>query len=298
MAELITYSQRNSFSSNEIHDIETLQNTIALDSDNHSYHLPKTFTLTFPPFLLRKIVSEMIATFLLVFVTCGASALNGSNDARVSQLGASIAGGLIVTVMIYSVGHISGAHMNPAVTLAFAVSKHGQFPWIQVPFYWLAQIIGATVSSFVLKAMLNPITNLGTTTPSGTSLQAFIMEVVVTFCMMFVASAVATDTRAVGELAGLAVGSSVCITSILAGPVSGGSMNPARTLGPALASKRFNSLWVYFLGPVIGTLSGALSYNFIRLDRSLKSESQRMSSFQLRRLKDKEVANLNASDIS
>lgn len=162
MTELVTYPPRHSFSSNEIHNIETVQNTIAMESDTYSYHLPNSFTLTFPPFLLRKashaqiqsplifstfsnqriiviiiygnlqIVSELIATFLLVFVTCGAAALNGSNDGKVSQLGASIAGGLIVTVMIYSVGHISGAHMNPAVTLAFAVSKHGQFPWIQV----------------------------------------------------------------------------------------------------------------------------------------------------------------------
>ncbi|XP_020590316.1 aquaporin NIP2-1-like isoform X1 [Phalaenopsis equestris] len=286
-----------SFSSNETHVVETVQNTTAMASHVRPYHLPKTFTLTFPPFLLRKVVSEMIATFLLVFVTCGAAALNESGGAKVSQLGASIAGGLIVTVMIYSVGHISGAHMNPAVTLAFAASKHGQFPWIQVPFYWSAQITGATISSFALKVMLNPITNLGTTTPSGTALQALIMEVVVTFCMMFVASAVATDTRAVGELAGLAVGSSVCITSILAGPISGGSMNPARTLGPALASKRFNSLWVYFLGPFIGTLLGALSYNFIRLDKFQKSEPQKLSSFKLRRWENDEVAKLNNSSI-
>ncbi|XP_020590317.1 aquaporin NIP2-1-like isoform X2 [Phalaenopsis equestris] len=241
-----------SFSSNETHVVETVQNTTAMASHVRPYHLPKTFTLTFPPFLLRKVVSEMIATFLLVFVTCGAAALNESGGAKVSQLGASIAGGLIVTVMIYSVGHISGAHMNPAVTLAFAASKHGQFPWIQVPFYWSAQITGATISSFALK---------------------------------------------VGELAGLAVGSSVCITSILAGPISGGSMNPARTLGPALASKRFNSLWVYFLGPFIGTLLGALSYNFIRLDKFQKSEPQKLSSFKLRRWENDEVAKLNNSSI-
>ncbi|PKA66643.1 Aquaporin NIP2-2 [Apostasia shenzhenica] len=302
--------QRHSFSSNEIHDIDTIQKPISISmapSENYSSHPPK---LIFPPFLFRKwnmvekmiyilsaiqqAVSEAISTFLLVFVTAGAAALHGSDGRRVSQLGASVAGGLIVTVMIYSVGHISGAHMNPAVTLAFAVSKHGQFPWIQVPFYWSAQITGATLSSFILKALLHPIKNLGTTTPAGTPLQALIMEVVVTFCMMFVASAVATDTRAVsvsvGELAGLAVGSSVCITSIFAGPISGGSMNPARTLGPALASNRFDELWVYFLGPVIGTLSGAWAYNFIRFDSSPMPETQKLSSFKLRRLQSQEAA--------
>ncbi|KAI0494641.1 hypothetical protein KFK09_024782 [Dendrobium nobile] len=260
-------------------------------------HRSRLLPITLPPFLLRKVVSEIISTFLLVFVSCGVGALHLSDDTRVSQLGVSIASGLIVTVMIYSVGHISGAHMNPAVTFAFAVSKHAQFPWIQVPFYWLAQLTGAIISSFVLKALLHPIKNLGTTTPAGTPLQALIMEIVVTFIMMFVTSAVATDTRAVGELAGLAVGSSVCINSILAGPVSGGSMNPARSLGPALASKRFNSLWVYFLGPVVGTLLASFSYNFIRFDKSRKGEPQKTPSLKLRRLQSQEAAAADASDI-
>ncbi|XP_072980666.1 aquaporin NIP2-1-like [Typha angustifolia] len=224
----------------------------------------------------------MIATFLLVFVTCGAAALSKSDLHRVSQLGASVAGGLIVTVMIYAVGHISGAHMNPAVTLAFAVSKH--FPWIQVPFYWSAQLTGAMMAAFILREILHPITDLGTTTPAASELQAFVMEVVVTFSMMFVTSAVATDSKAVGELAGLAVGSAVCITSILAGPVSGGSMNPARTLAPAVASKKYDGLWVYFLGPVLGTLTGAWSYNFIRVTEKSPQPIQNLSSFKLRRL--------------
>ncbi|KAI0507009.1 hypothetical protein KFK09_013127 [Dendrobium nobile] len=276
-----------SLSSNEVHDMDTVQDS------KYSRLL-----IAFPPFLLRKVLSEFISTFLLVFVTCGVVALHRNDEKRVSRLGASVASGLVVTVMIYSVGHISGAHMNPAVTFAFAVSKHGQFPWIQVPFYWLSQLSGATFASFVLKALLNPITELGTTTPAGTALQALIMEIVVTFCTMFVASAVATDTRAVGELAGLAVGSSVCITSILAGPISGGSMNPARSLGAALASNRYESLWVYFLGPIIGTLSGAWSYNFIRFDPSEKPEPLKISSFKLRRSESQQAADVVGSDIA
>ncbi|KAL5582295.1 hypothetical protein UlMin_014737 [Ulmus minor] len=227
---------------------------------------------------LRKILAEIISTFLLVFMTCGAGALNGSNNQRVSQLGASVAGGLIVTVMIYAVGHISGAHMNPAVTLAFATFLH--FPWIQVPFYAAAQLTGAISAAFTLREILDPIKRIGTTTPSGTDAQALVMEIVVTFCMMFVTSAVATDTKAVGELAGIAVGSSVCITSILAGPVSGGSMNPARTLGPALASKEYKALWVYIVGPVTGTLLGSLAYRLIRV--SDKPVHQISPSFSLR----------------
>ncbi|KAL2528729.1 Aquaporin NIP1-1 [Forsythia ovata] len=169
----------------------------------------------YPSDFLNKVVAEIIATYLLVFVTCGSAALSASDEHRVSKLGASVAGGLIVTVMIYAVGHISGAHMNPAVTLAFAAVRH--FPWKQVPFYAAAQVTGATSAAFTLRVLLHPIKHVGTTSPTGTDIQALIMEIVVTFSMMFITSAVATDTKAIGELAGIAVGSAVCITSILAG---------------------------------------------------------------------------------
>ncbi|KAK9119267.1 hypothetical protein Scep_017360 [Stephania cephalantha] len=209
----------------------------------------------YPPGFLRKVVAETIATFLLVFVTCGSAALSAtSNQHKVSQMAASVAGGLIVTVMIYAVGHVSGAHMNPAVTIAFAA----------VPLYAAAQLTGAIVASFTLRELLHPIERIGTTSPSGSDLQALVFEIVVTFSMMFITSAVATDTKARGELGGIAVGSAVCITSILAGPISGGSMNPARTIGPAIASRYYKGLWVYLVGPLMGTLLGALSYNFVR----------------------------------
>lgn len=267
----------------EIHDIAIAQS--AAKSQKHALlaHLP--------PLFVQKMVAEAIATFLLVFVTCGAAALSKKNESSVSKLGASVAGGLIVTVMIYAVGHISGAHMNPAVTLAFAAFRH--FPWLQVPFYWSAQLTGAIISGFTLRCVLHPLIELGTTMPSSTSFQALVMEIIVTFTMMFVTSAVATDTKAVGELAGLAVGSSVCIASIFAGPISGGSMNPARTLGPALASKEYKGLWVYFVGPVTGTLLGAGAYKFIReSDSSMNvSSSQKLSSFKLRRLQSQDSSN-------
>ncbi|KAI3831910.1 hypothetical protein MKX03_022282 [Papaver bracteatum] len=235
----------------------------------------------YPPDFVRKVVAEMVATFMLVFATCGAAALSESDERRLSKLGASIVGGLIVTVMIYAVGHVSGAHMNPAVTCAFAAIRH--FPWKQVPIYAAAQLTGALVASFTLRKLLHPIKNLGTTSPSGTDLQALVMEIVVTFSMMFVTSAVATDTKAVGELAGLAVGSAVCITSILAGPVSGGSMNPVRTIGPAIASKHYKGLWVYFVGPLTGTLLGASIYNIIRDSNKPVPAKSGSSSFRIGR---------------
>ncbi|KAF8023906.1 hypothetical protein BT93_F1181 [Corymbia citriodora subsp. variegata] len=225
--------------------------------------LKRLYGKHYPPGFHRKVVAEIIATYLLVFVTCGSAALSASDESRVSRLGASVAGGLVVTVMIYAVGHISGAHMNPAVTLAFAAVRH--FPWNQVPLYAAAQLTGAVSAAFTLRILLDPIKNIGTSSPSGSDAQALTMEIVVTFCMMFVTSAVATDTKAIGELAGIAVGSAVCITSILAGPISGGSMNPARTIGPALASSYFKAVWVYVVGPVTGTLLGAWSYNLIRV---------------------------------
>ncbi|KAK9698351.1 hypothetical protein RND81_08G098100 [Saponaria officinalis] len=245
-----------------------------------------SFNYHYPPEFIRKVVAEVVATFLLVFVTCGAAALSATtDDRRIPKLGASLAGGMIVTVMIYAVGHISGAHMNPAVTLAFAAIRH--FPWNQVPLYAAAQLTGSIGAGFTLRALLHPIEQVGTTSPSGTDVQALIMEIVVTFTMMFVTSAVATDSKAVGELAGIAVGSSVCITSILAGPISGGSMNPARTLGPALASGYYKSIWLYFVGPIIGTLLGVWSYDFIRFEdnNQIHAISSGSSSFKLRRMK-------------
>ncbi|GJN29222.1 hypothetical protein PR202_gb17422 [Eleusine coracana subsp. coracana] len=270
--------------SNEIHDLSTVQS----GSVPTMYFPEKALADLFPPHLLKKVISEVVATFLLVFVTCGAASIYGEDNKRISQLGQSVAGGLIVTVMIYATGHISGAHMNPAVTLSFACFRH--FPWIQVPFYWAAQFTGAMCAAFVLKAVLHPVQVIGTTTPSGPHWQALVVEIVVTFNMMFVTCAVATDSRAVGELAGLAVGSAVCITSIFAGPVSGGSMNPARTLAPAVASNVYSGLWIYFLGPVIGTLSGAWVYTYIRFEEAPADAPQKLSSFKLRRMQSQSLA--------
>ncbi|KAK6928188.1 Major intrinsic protein [Dillenia turbinata] len=230
----------------------------------------------YPPGFIKKVVAELIATFLLVFMTAGAAAISNTDQTRIAKLGASIVGGLIVTVMIYAVGHISGAHMNPAVTIAFASARH--FPWRQ------HYTRGAISAAMILKVLLHPIKLIGPTSPSGSYVQALVTEIVVTFNMMFVTLAVATDTKAIGELAGLAVGSAVCITSIFAGPVSGGSMNPARTLGPAIASENFKGLWIYFVGPVTGTLLGAWSYTFIRVtDKPVHALTPGQASFKLRR---------------
>ncbi|XP_022741039.1 aquaporin NIP2-1-like [Durio zibethinus] len=244
----------------------------------------KSFQKYYPPDFPRKVFAEIIATYLLVFVTCGSAAISSIDENKISRLGASIAGGLVVTVMIYAVGHVSGAHTNPAVTLAIASVRH--FPWKQVPFYAAAQLIGATSASFTIRVLLHPKKHVGTTSPSGSDFQALIMEIIVIFSMMFIASAVTIDTKAVGELAGIAVGSAVCITSTWLGKtISGGSMNPARTIGPALACAEYKGIWVYVVGPVIGTLTVAWSYNLIRMtDKPVHAISPLSFSFKLRRM--------------
>lgn len=208
-------------------------------------------------------VAEIISTFILVFTGCGAVMVNEISNGKVTSVGVSLAFGLVVTIMIYAVGHISGAHMNPAVTLAFAVARH--FPWTQVPLYAAAQCIGSITASFMLRWILHPAAYEGATLPTGSDVQSFLLEIVITFILMFVIAAVSTDTRACGELAGIAVGSAVALNALMAGSISGASMNPARSLGPATASGNYHSLWVYMAGPTIGALMGMLTYNCIRL---------------------------------
>uniref|UniRef100_A0A1D1XC49 Putative aquaporin NIP-type n=1 Tax=Anthurium amnicola TaxID=1678845 RepID=A0A1D1XC49_9ARAE len=227
--------------------------------------------------LIQKMIAEAVGTFFVVFAGCGSVAVNKIYGS-VTFPGVCLTWGLIVMVMVYAVGHISGAHFNPAVTITFAIFR--RFPFKEVPLYIFAQLSGSALASCALYEILHtkPAHFFGTT-PVGSDMQSFILEIIISFLLMFVISGVATDNRAIGELAGIAVGSTITLNVFVAGPVSGASMNPARTLGPAIVMQNYKGIWVYMLGPVIGTVCGGFVYNLIRFTDKPLREITKSGSF-------------------
>jgi MIP family channel proteins len=213
----------------------------------------------------RRLTAELVGTFALVFAGCGAVMVEAKTGA-LGHVGVAITFGLVIMAMIYAVGHISGAHLNPAVSLAFALNRH--FPWTKLLGYWAAQLAGAFAAAALLRASLGNIAHVGATLPSGSERQSFLWEVVLTFFLMFVIMAVATDTRAVGEAAAIAIGATVGLDAMFGGPISGASMNPARSIGPAFVSGDLHALWVYIAAPLVGAALGAAIYGFLRGDGS------------------------------
>ena len=211
--------------------------------------------------LARVLVAEAIGTFALVFAGCGAVMVEAKTHA-LGQVGVALTFGLVIMAMIYAVGHVSGAHFNPAVTFSFALTRH--FPWSRASVYWVAQLAGALTAALLLRASLGDIANVGATQPSGSEAQSFVWELVMTAFLMFVILAVATDTRAIGEAAAIAIGGTIALDALFGGPISGASMNPTRSLAPALVSGDLHALWLYIVAPVIGASVGALAYQFVR----------------------------------
>ena len=205
---------------------------------------------------MRPLAAEFLGTFALVFFGCGAVA-NGLPPTSVA-----LAFGLAIAVMIYAFGHISGAHFNPAVSIGFAVGRHR--PWSHVATYAAAQVLGAVAAAGALRLTLGPDVALGATHPAGSDLQAFAWEALLTFFLMLVITAVATDDRAVGEAAAIAIGGAVALGALVGGPVSGASMNPARSIGPALVSGDLAGLWIYIAAPIVGATAAALVYGRLK----------------------------------
>ena len=209
----------------------------------------------------RVLAAEAIGTFALVFAGAGAVMVDAKTGA-LGHVGVAITFGLVIMVMIYAVGHISGAHFNGAVTFAFALTRH--FPWPRAAGYWLAQLTGAIVAALLLRASLGDVADVGATLPAGSQAQSFFFELVMTAFLMFVILAVATDTRAVGEAAAIAIGGTIALDAMFGGPISGASMNPMRSIGPAIASGNFHALWLYVVAPLLGAALGGLAYQVVR----------------------------------
>jgi aquaporin NIP len=215
------------------------------------------------PDLLRRVSAEAFAAFALVFAGCGAVVADAVYDGALGTLGIALVFGLVIMVMVYAVGHLSGAHINPSVTFAFTLTRH--FPIRDALAYIPAQLAGASAAAAVLYGVWpDKPAHLGATIPSIGPGHALLYEVVLTAFLMFTIMAVATDARAVGPSAAIAIGGVIGLDALFGGPVTGASMNPARSFGPALVADEWHDFWIYVVGPFVGATLGALAYQLVR----------------------------------
>jgi aquaporin Z len=212
--------------------------------------------------MLKKCIAEYIGTFILVFAGTSAIVVNDLSGGTITHVGIAMVFGLVVASVIYTIGDISGAHINPAVTIAFWYAK--RFPGKAVLPYITSQVLGALSASILVYALFLTHDTLGATVPSGSSSQSFILEVVLTFILMLTIINVAAGAKEKGIIAGVAIGSVVGLLALFAGPISGASMNPARSIGPALISGHLNELWLYIAAPIIGACLAIICCRCIR----------------------------------
>jgi aquaporin NIP len=206
---------------------------------------------------LKPLVAEFIGTFALVFTGTGAIVINDVSGGGVTQVGIALTFGLVILAMIYAAGDISGAHFNPAVTSGFWLS--GRFPGKRVFPFILSQCVGALAASGILHFLFPTHATLGTTLPAGTNGQSFVLELILTFLLMFVILNVSTGAKEKGITAGIAVGAVIGLEAMFAGPICGASMNPARSLAPAIVSGHLEHLWIYLTAPFTGAALGVFA---------------------------------------
>ena len=216
---------------------------------------------------MKKYYAEILGTFALVFCGTGAIIINQESAGVITHPGIAFTFGLVVMVMIYALGPISGAHLNPAVTIAFTVAK--RFPLNQVLPYIISQAVGAFVASLTLKFLFIGNEFLGATMPAGTDLQSFVLELILTFFLMLVIINVATGSKEQGMFAGLAIGSTVLLEAMFAGPICGASMNPIRSISPAVVSGHLEHLWIYLTAPTIGAILAIFVWRAIRTETNV-----------------------------
>lgn len=210
---------------------------------------------------MKKYIAEFIGTFVLVFCGTGAIIVNEITHGTVTHAGVAATFGLVVMAMIYSLGEISGAHLNPAVTIAFAINKI--FPVKEIFPYIISQFTGALLASYILKFLFPTSVLLGATLPAGNAMQSFILEILLTLFLILVILRVATGAKEKGITAGLAIGGIVLLEAMFAGPICGASMNPARSLAPAIAANHLKHIWIYLTAPVIGAMGAILIHRII-----------------------------------
>jgi aquaporin Z len=211
---------------------------------------------------VKKLCAEFIGTFALVFAGTGAIVIDEVSGGIVSHVGVALTFGLIVLAMIYTLGDISGAHINPAVTIGFCVAR--RFEVRQAAPYIASQCAGALVASGALHLLFPQNALLGTTLPAGSAMQSFILETILTAILMFVILGVSTGSQEKGITAGIVVGAVIALEAMFAGPICGASMNPARSLAPAIVSGHFRAIWVYLFAPVVGAIIGVLGCRCVR----------------------------------
>ncbi len=218
--------------------------------------------------LKARFTAEFIGTFIMVFAGCGAIVVQTLTGA-LGHAGVALTWGFVIVSLIYTFGHISGAHFNPAVSIAFTVMK--EFDKRDLPFYILAQVLGSIFAAFVLYLMfigevkdVSELAYLGYTLHRGSQMQAFIMEFILTFILMLVICGSAVHGKAIKSFAGLAIGLTVGLEAMFAGPVTMASMNPARSLGPALVSGNLQSLWLYIFATILGAISAVFVYKILK----------------------------------
>lgn len=213
---------------------------------------------------MKKYISEFIGTFAMIFCGTGAMTINEVTGGDVTHVGIAITWGFIVIAMIYAFGDISGAHFNPAVSIAFAFAK--KFSWKEVPKYIIAQILGAFLASLLLLFLFPTSEVYGATIPTIDPMRAFVLEIILTFILMLTIINVSTGSKEVGIVAGIAIGGVVLLEAMFAGPVTNASMNPARSIAPAFVSGNLQHLWLYILAPVIGAILAVSTCKLVKDD--------------------------------
>ncbi|KAJ7959003.1 Aquaporin NIP1-1 [Quillaja saponaria] len=223
------------------------------------------------PSILQKIVAEFLGTYILIFAGCGAALVNKVQPFGI--VGIAIVWGLALMAAIYSLGHVSGAHFNPAVTIALAAT--GKFSWKNVPTYVLSQLLGGILASLTLKVLFHDQEDIHATmtqySDSISDLEAITWEFIITFILMLTICGAGTDHRGSKDLAGVAIGVTLLFNVTVAGPITGASMNPARSLGPAVASGVYKNIWVFMVAPILGAMAAAMVYSALRVPKPEKS---------------------------